>query len=156
METAIKDPEDDGDENEAARQAVLDMSAQAFREKLTGAYPSHIIEEAIEQARQEMNDYTLARFMQDNIGEQDGRPEGYGKLNETYRWTPTEVPGVGTVIRAICLVHDKLMTTTLKVDPRYGRTQNKHTRGRQAVVYNGKPVLSWECRECSPVQWVVQ
>jgi hypothetical protein len=148
METAVKEPDD---ENELRRRAE-----QEFRERITGTVPASMIEEAIEQARQEFANYTLGRFIKDTLSEEDSRPEGYGKLNETYRWVPVSIPGVGDVVRALCIEHDAIMTTTLKVDPRYGRTQNKHTRGKQAVVYNGKPVLAWECRECSPVQWVVQ
>lgn len=148
METAIKEPED-GDE---ARQALLDASAQAFRERLQhGPMAPGVVDEIIEQARAD-----FARYRMNEVTPEDTRPEGYGVLNETYEWVPIEVPGIGTTIRAICKIHSRLMTTTLKVDPRYGRTQNKHTRGKQAVVYNGKPVLAWECRECSPVQWVIQ
>lgn len=142
--TAIEDPDDD----DPVRRA-LELTAEDYRARLAGTLPANLIEEAVADAMDRMSRYTLS----DLTGE-DTRPEGYGRLNETYKWVTTEVPGVGTVVRAKCIADDQLMTFTLKVDPRYGRTQNKHTRGKQAVVYNGRPVQSWECTTCK--QWVVQ
>lgn len=141
--TAIEDPDDDH------TKAMIDEAVAQYREKLAGTLPKDLINEAVTQALDEMSRYRLS-----DAHPEDTRPDGYGKLNETYRWVPIEVPGKGTVVRAWCIEHDKLMTYTLKVDPRYGRTRNKHTRGRQAVVYEGRPVQAWECRDCG--QWVVQ
>lgn len=82
------------------------------------------------------------------------RPLGYGVLSASYEWRNYEATGMPSKVRAWCLTDGKWMTTTLKVDPRYGQKTSQHTRGMHSVVYKGRPVLSWECRDCG--QWVVQ
>lgn len=87
----------------------------------------------------------------------EDKPAGYGTLLATYEWRPYPVPaGMPPQVRAWCLQDGAWMTTTLKVDPRYGKTTNKHTRGEHAVEYDGRPVLAWECRAQGCGQWVVQ
>lgn len=85
----------------------------------------------------------------------EDRPPGYGVLLETYEWRPYPVgPGVAPQVRAYCLTDNAFMVLTLKVDPRYGKTFNKHTPGKAGVVYTGRPVQAWMCRQCG--QWTIK
>lgn len=85
---------------------------------------------------------------------QDTRPPGYGVLGETYEWVSVQRTGARDQVRARCIQDDKIMTYTAKVDPRYGVTTSKHTRGPHSIRFEGKPVACWECTTCK--QWVVQ
>lgn len=83
------------------------------------------------------------------------RPVGYGILNRTYEWRSFfGAPGTKDSVRAWCLSCAKFMELTLKVDPRYGQHESKHTRGDNSVMYNGKVVSAWQCVQCH--QWIVK
>lgn len=87
----------------------------------------------------------------------ENRPAGYGVLLSTYEWRPYPVPpGCKPEVRAWCLTDERWMTGTLKVDPRYGKTVNKRTRGPYAVESNGRAVQAWECRHEGCGQWVTK
>jgi hypothetical protein len=72
----------------------------------------------------------------------------------TYTWEAVSAPGQAVQIRARCTPCDTLMAFTLKVDSRYGRTQNRYTKGPTAVEYLGRMVQAWQCPTCK--QWVVK
>lgn len=114
-----------------------------------GKTPEQVIAE-VEQMSAEMalGDPTVAH---------EDRPDGYGVLLETYEWRPYPVPpGCKPEVRAWCLTDGTWMTLTMKVDPRYGKTVNKTTRGPHAVEMNGRAVQAWECRHEGCLQWVVK
>lgn len=76
----------------------------------------------------------------------------------TYKWQ--KMPGGR--FRARCVVKSHgLMTWAMKMDPRYGITQNKHTErnGAHVVDYRGRPVQMWHCVHCEKdgnQNWVVK
>lgn len=86
--------------------------------------------------------------------ESSTKPLGYGVLGVTYEWISVGHAGMRDQLRARCLQDDVIMTYTAKVDPRYGTTISKHTKGPHSVRFEGKPVACWECVTCK--QWIVQ
>lgn len=83
--------------------------------------------------------------------EEPASPEGYGKLLETYEWRSYQRPGMRAEVRPWCITDGTWLTWTLKIDPRYGKTVNRHA---DKVDYKGRKVEAWECRTCG--QWVVK
>lgn len=105
------------------------------------------------RARQAESMQAFAQVMK-SLETEDTKPPGYGVLGVTYEWRNYAPTGMRDSVRAWCITDKRWMTTTLKVDPRYGQKESKHTRGINSVIYKGHPVLCWECRTCG--QWVIQ
>lgn len=81
-------------------------------------------------------------------------PPWYGVLGKTYEWRLYQEPAKRGFVRAWCMTDSRWMTLTFKVDPRYGPHNDRFTRGPNAIMYNGKLIQCWECRDCG--QWVVK
>lgn len=109
-----------------------------------------------DQVLREVEQMAADMALGDPAVEHEDRPWGYGELLKTYEWRPYPVPaGCADEVRSWCLTDGVWMVLGMRVDPRYGKTQNKNTRGPYAVEYTGRPVQAWICPgECK--QWVTK
>lgn len=76
----------------------------------------------------------------------------------TYKWQ--KMPGGRFRARCTTPGHG-LMSWAMRMDPRYGITQNKYTErnGAHVVDYRGRPIQMWRCKGCEvdgKQNWVVK